>query len=472
MKNIIFNPDYYFVDDNNRISLRSGRNANPLISDISWLSFIHPFQAYLLSLFSEPNSLETVALIIQKDFNIEHEVIINLLSSFINNKTPIYTSFQGKEIRFPKNVLLNYDGIMKYDYFSSKRKINIEDYASININLEVDRIQNAPRSLLYMITNRCKTRCGYCYANTSQKFTELSLEQIELFFLDAKNVGVEYIDIIGGEIFCHKQWAEILSLLVKLNMSPSFISTKIPLKENDIIKLKDTGYTGQIQISLDSLNDETLSQIICAPKGYSDQIKKSINLLIKYDFKVQINTVLTKKSCNPKEMDNLFCFISALSKISYWEIRVPEVSIYNYNKFKLNRPDLKEIKECLKYIQNKILPFSQVKIIINDDALHVKLRCYDETCNFFPGGNCGLLKENLFILPDGKVSVCEQLYCIEDFIIGDIKSQSIREIWQSKKADDLYNNIINLYKKKRSLFEMRIFRNLFKKKAKMLGKNS
>ncbi|ETK03046.1 hypothetical protein N425_00555, partial [Tannerella sp. oral taxon BU063 isolate Cell 2] len=53
----------------------------------------------------------------------------------------------------------------------------------------------------------------------------------------------------------------------------------------------------------------------------------------------------------------------------------------------------------------------------------------------------------MFILPDGKVSICEQLYWLNDFIIGDVKYQSIQEIWSSEKATNLYDNVISLYKK-------------------------
>ena len=50
-----------------------------------------------------------------------------------------------------------------------------------------------------------------------------------------------------------------------------------------------------------------------------------------------------------------------------------------------------------------------------------------------------MLKQLAFVLPDGKVSACEQLYWHPQFIIGDLKKQSIEEIWNSPKAWELYN---------------------------------
>lgn len=44
----------------------------------------------------------------------------------------------------------------------------------------------------------------------------------------------------------------------------------------------------------------------------------------------------------------------------------------------------------------------------------------------------------LFILPDGNVTICEELYWHPKFIVGNILEQSLNEIWNSKAALNLY----------------------------------
>lgn len=44
----------------------------------------------------------------------------------------------------------------------------------------------------------------------------------------------------------------------------------------------------------------------------------------------------------------------------------------------------------------------------------------------------------LYILPDGKVTICEELYWHPHFIIGDLKKQTLKEIWNSQKAKDIF----------------------------------
>lgn len=52
------------------------------------------------------------------------------------------------------------------------------------------------------------------------------------------------------------------------------------------------------------------------------------------------------------------------------------------------------------------------------------------------------------ILSDGKVSVCEMLYENENFVLGDVRHQSITEIWNSLKALTLYSYKKELIQKK------------------------
>jgi radical SAM protein with 4Fe4S-binding SPASM domain len=43
------------------------------------------------------------------------------------------------------------------------------------------------------------------------------------------------------------------------------------------------------------------------------------------------------------------------------------------------------------------------------------------------------------VLPDGKVTLCEQLYWHPFFLLGDLNRQSIMEMWHSEKALSLWN---------------------------------
>lgn len=64
----------------------------------------------------------------------------------------------------------------------------------------------------------------------------------------------------------------------------------------------------------------------------------------------------------------------------------------------------------------------------------------DDKQKEFPKRNvCAGNVSSFFMLPDGKVTLCEQLYWHPFFILGDLNRQSIMEMWQSEKALSLWN---------------------------------
>lgn len=69
----------------------------------------------------------------------------------------------------------------------------------------------------------------------------------------------------------------------------------------------------------------------------------------------------------------------------------------------------------------------------SDDSIDNKVKMFGKrsTCS----GNVS----TFFVLPDGKVTLCEQLYWHPFFIIGDLNHQSIMEMWNSEKALSLWN---------------------------------
>ena len=57
----------------------------------------------------------------------------------------------------------------------------------------------------------------------------------------------------------------------------------------------------------------------------------------------------------------------------------------------------------------------------------------------FHGAASFVLSSRLFILPDGNVTICEQLYWNSHFIIGDVQRTNLKDIWQSQEALYLCN---------------------------------
>jgi len=432
---VVLNPDYHFKNDNDRIVMYSKKKVF-YNSSIEWIGYIHPLQAMILGLFTIPQSLSSHCKTIEKYFKLTYEKAKQIILPYINNETPIYVKIGSERVLFPKNVLISYQmsdaSKLKYDF-------NLDELKCGTVCLSQERMHKAPHSLLFMLTNKCITRCKYCYADCKTKYIPLSTKQILDIIENAKTLKMSHIDVIGGEIFCRKDWNVIISKLVEYDMSPSYISTKIPITESIIDKLYKTGYNNVIQLSLDSLNEDVLKKIIDCKDGYVKKIQKGIELLQSYGFNIQIDTILTRLNSDKKQLWELFSFLKNIRNLKYWEIRIPEVSIYTPDTFASIKAERKQLLDICKYIQEEIMPISKFQIYLSSEVLDEKYHTgkIDDEC--FNGGSCGILNNRLFVLPDGKVSICEQLYWHPQFIIGDLKRQSLEEIWNSDKALELFN---------------------------------
>lgn len=431
----ILNPDYHFKNDAHRIVMYSTNRVQPY-SQQNWIGYIHPMQAEFLLPFTNPHPISWHYENFRNKYSFTTKQTENIIRQYLENKEAVYTEWGENRIVFPKNVLIPYKKAEGTPISTRGRDINLHCQ---HIDLTSRRMYQGPQSMLFMLTAQCATKCKYCYADRSTPHTPMPTSEILRIIDEAHEMEMSHIDLIGGEVFCHRDWDKILQKLVDYDLTPSYISTKVPIGEAQIKRLKSTGYDNVVQLSLDSLDDNVLHEIIGSGTGYADRMKKAIRLLEQYGFNVQIDTILTKYNCNRQTLTELDTFIKTLSNLVYWEIRVPTRSIYYPESFGSARASRKEIEELRIFVQECIKPSANYTIHFSDEAMGIPFRkgkCGD---THFKGGSCGVLENRCFLLPDGQVTICEQLYWNPQFIIGDLRKQSIAEVWNSPRALHIYH---------------------------------
>ncbi len=439
----ILNPDYKFKHDLDRICVYSIKY--PTHGGVrDWISYIHPYQAIILSLFDGSNSVSDIIELMSVKFRVSGDVALHMIEPYLGNKEAFFTVWQGHNVSFPSNILIP---IQQLDGLEYRVEMPSMEFDWNNIDLTDDRAHKAPHTILWMLTGHCMTNCGYCYADKHTVYSPLTTARALEIIDSARKLNVNYIDVIGGEIFLRKDWDLLIGRMVEYGMSPSYISTKMPINEKIISSLLRTGYKNVIQISLDSVDDYILNKTIRAYDGYVCYIKKGIELIEDAGFSIQIDTILTKDTATTENLSNLMNYIGNLKNLVYWELRVPEYSLYSPDRFNEIKASRVQLEEISTYINEVVIPRFNGTILFSTDALDEQFRSAGPDVPCFRGGRCGILKNNMFILPDGKVGGCEQLYWHPDFIIGDLKYDSIESVWQSSKAKELF------------AMEQKIFRN-------------
>ncbi len=157
-----------------------------------------------------------------------------------------------------------------------------------------DQFNRVHDYLRISLTERCNLRCSYC----------MPAEGIQLRpraeFMSAKEViemaqifvslGVRKIRLTGGEPLVRKDAEQIIAGLSPLPVELA-ISTNGILVDRYIDVFKSCGLTS-INVSLDSLEREKFNSI--TRRDYFDRVMANIDLLLKNNFHVKINTVLMK----------------------------------------------------------------------------------------------------------------------------------------------------------------------------------
>lgn len=368
-------------------------------------------------------------------FRISCEKTNELVSPFIENQTPLRNKFQGIKIAFPKNI------IIKQENLKAGKSFTPADMTCEKIDLETKRFFSTPLHLTLMLTNRCVTNCKYCYADTTTRYKEaLSTKKIFDLIHEAKNEGVRAFHLLGGEVLLHKDWHLILKETVRLNMQPDIISTKVPITKNIINKFKDAQFTDNIQISFDSVSSNVLQETLCVNNSYIERVKNGIRLLDDNGFKYQIATVLTQYNDNPQAMLDLYSFIKTLKNIKHWNITAARDTLYKkHHEFVKIKSNRLRVEGLFSYIEKEIIPHSEIRIKLDRSYLDRAYYKSRKGSKSFEGAGCSALNSHVFILPDGNVTICEQLYWNTNFIIGNVNDNTLTEIWNSPKAMSLAN---------------------------------
>lgn len=432
----VLNPDYIMLNDVDRILFYS-RNEVSGHSSSGRVCFLHPQQAIVFSFFTYNRTLYENILLISVYFKLSFEDAEKMISPFLENDNELVLHCQNVKIKIPKNILILFSKCSQTNPF---RQLSCEQMKCENVNLTSRRIRTLPLLLTLMLTNSCVTKCVYCYADTQTKVKSfLSTDRLLNIIEEASSIGVKNINLAGGEIFLLKDWGVILKKLIEKGFSPDIISTKYPINESIIHELKCSKYRNRLQISLDSLNRNVLTAMLDVKRDYVDKVKEGLFLLEKNQIPFQITTVLTKYNTDALLIMEIFDFISSFKMLQSWELRPVSASLYrrdNFDDIKAKKEDIESLFDLLK---RRIVSISPFNIRLITETIDKEYYKESRGSRFFKGAKCSALNTHMFVLPDGKVTICEQLYWNPRFLIGDLTSQSIKDIWTSDRAIFLTN---------------------------------
>lgn len=434
-----FNPNYKLIADNNKVVLLS---RNKYIEeypqfqhDMDFKSTMHPIYALFLASFDGQN-LENSFNKISDFFNVDYSLVKTKLSELIDNEEPKYINVDNYSLAFPSNTIVSSEkDIENVPVYELNKFLEIEE-----INLTYKRTSK-PIDLTLMINNICHTNCIYCYEDRRKKTNcEIPFNRIVEIVHEAKNLDMRAVDLIGGEVFKYNHWKELLALFLQNGFSP-FVSTKMPLRFSDVEYLKSINLR-ELQFSLDCYSEEKFEKLLrISGNKYKLGIDETFNAFDKTGLNVSVHTILSKENCNIEDITLLYHFLKN-HKINKWKIDYVQNSAHLEGDFNKIKVDLDEMLNTYHFLDELRFEEKDFKIECSDISKD-KQNGVKKTRNEFLYKEAQVCPANIssfFILPDGNVTLCEQLYWNKDFIIGNILESSLLEVWNSQKAIQLYQS--------------------------------
>lgn len=454
--NLFLNPAYALKPDGNRVLLIARTGLYSLVSNAntSFTGVIHPLHAIILS-FIDGSERELVIQRVSSYIGISAQLVAGFIDRLTNNPEDTGFEYNGHTIGFPRNLILTNFG---YDIPISK--YNQEDFLICAPTLKYGR-HNTVSSLTLMLNNVCATKCFYCYADKRMpQNCSIPFGRIADLISEAKNLNVINFDLIGGEVFLYPLWENVLECMIEHGYYP-FVSTKIPLSERTIESFSK--FNLPLQFSLDCVNTNILKRTLCVNDDYIEKVKVMFNNLEKYNIKVAVHSVLHQYNTIPEEIENVFNFLNNRSNILYWKPDLGNESIYSpidsKGTVEPSRKDIKSVYSKLKELAlNANIDIKYEGIEPSSSSETSSKEDIESSINSFMNrAYCAGNFSQLFILPDGKVTICEELYWHPHFLIGDVKTQSLSEIWQSDTALSLYNIAQNSVSSKSKCSKCKLF---------------
>ncbi|MGA1824025.1 MAG: radical SAM protein [bacterium] len=301
----------------------------------------------------------------------------------------------------------------------------------------LDKIKYYPRNVVWELTLRCNMNCAHCGSEAGEKRgEELNHEEALDFCNQVGKMGCEVLTLLGGEPFLREDWDDLALCLNSYNVKVNAISNGYMMNQSLVDRIKKARLTN-VAISLDGLC-ETHEKIRRKP-GSFQRVMNALSLLRQNGISSAIVTTVTRDNMN--ELDELFKI--AMDKgVDVWQLQigVPRGNLCEHRDFVVQPEDLPSIEQFILRVRNN----RRIQVDVADNIGYFShneenLRngfSRQRYLPFWTGCFAGI--QALGLEANGDVKGCLSMPTLPEFIEGNIRRESLAEIW-NKKGNFSYN---------------------------------
>jgi pyrroloquinoline quinone biosynthesis protein E len=284
----------------------------------------------------------------------------------------------------------------------------------------------APNPLLLIaeLTYKCPLHCPYCSnplnIGDSRYNDEISTEDWVRVFHQAADLGVLQLALTGGEPLVRKDCEELCVAAKEAGLYSSLITAGTPFTRKRAEALREAGLEN-VQISIQD-SDAIQSDRIAGTKAFTRKIEAA-HLARELGFPLTINVVLHRQN-----LDRIEQIIQLSEDLG---ARRVELANSQYSGWAaINRTALMPTREQLEHGE-AVVQAARERIGPKMELLWVLPDYYEEYPKPCMGG-WGI--DAMVITPNGDVLPCQAAASIPGMEFGNVREQSLSEIWFESEA--------------------------------------
>lgn len=308
---------------------------------------------------------------------------------------------------------------------------------------------SAPCLIDMTITKKCNLKCDYCCVESSPDINteeELSVDEFKILFKEFDELNVHRISLSGGEPFIRSDFFEILEEALKYKFAV-VINTNGTLITDEIAKKLSKYKFDRICVTLDGSMAEIHEYF--RGKGTFKKTLEGIKSLQKYG--VNVSTLFTLNKININNLIDCIKFNENLG-IDYMSVMVLcPTGRAKDGKLLINKetwyPIFMKLTNMLLNdeikLNFKIVPPNESQVFW---LYYFPLEYYNklnllslwgqniENKNFKRELSCQAGIAACYINSFGKVYGCELISSMDEFIAGNIRYESFKDIWNNSEV--------------------------------------
>lgn len=290
----------------------------------------------------------------------------------------------------------------------------------------------SPPFLIFFINSICNLKCQHCfYWRNLNRRDDLTFEEIISLSNDLGRI--ENLNLSGGEPFLRKEIADICRYFIRNNKieqiyipTNGYFTDKTIRALSEILKEPSLKLIA-VEISLDGTM-EYHNQIRGSDRSFQNAIETydALAELQKIDSRLCIHAISTVTEDNMDEVEMLTTFLyDRCPSMDHHNIAIIRGDRKNPS---LQGPELEAFDELYAYVQNLWAKREECRFgsIVEPMLQWAKVKTAREQKQIIPC-RAGVLSSVIYA--NGDVSFCETLPPL-----GNLRKQSFRDIWYSKKA--------------------------------------